>query len=85
MKVYAESLWKKNNPTYIRINGFIYALYEDKEYKVHKIRLLCPHMKCNLVFNSFDETWDCPCHGSRFDLDGKLIEGPAKENLKISI
>ena len=42
-------------------------------------------MKCNLVFNSFDETWDCPCHGSRFDLDGKLIEGPAKENLKISI
>ena len=85
MKVYAEALWKKNNPTYIRINGVIYAIYEDKEHNIHKIRLLCPHMKCNLVFNSFDETWDCPCHGSRFDLDGKLIEGPAKENLKTSI
>ena len=85
MKVYAEALWKKNNPTYIRINGVIYAIYEDKGHNIHKIRLLCPHMKCNLVFNSFDETWDCPCHGSRFDLDGKLIEGPAKENLKTSI
>lgn len=85
MKVYTEALWKKNNPTYIRINGIMYAIYEDKEHKIHKIRLLCPHMKCNLVFNSFDETWDCPCHGSRFDLDGNLIEGPAKENLKTSI
>ena len=85
MKVYAEALWKKNNPYYIQINGVIYAIYEDKEHKIHKIRLLCPHMKCNLVFNSFDETWDCPCHGSRFDLDGNLIEGPAKENLKTSI
>ncbi len=82
MKVYAQSLWKKNNPFYIRINGIIYAIYEDEEHEIHRIRLLCPHMKCNLVFNSFEKTWDCPCHGSRFDLDGKLLEGPAKEDLK---
>ena len=85
MKVYAEALWKKNNPSYIRINGVLYAIYKDKEGEFHKICLLCPHMKCNLVFNSYDETWDCPCHGSRFDLDGNLIEGPAKENLKKGI
>ena len=39
-------------------------------------------MKCHLVFNQEEETWDCPCHGSRFDLDGNLLEGPAKEDLK---
>lgn len=38
-------------------------------------------MKCHLVFNSYEKTWDCPCHGSRFDLDGNVICGPAKENL----
>lgn len=81
MKVYAQSLWKKNNPSYIRFNGFTYAFYKDKEHKIHKIKLLCPHMKCHLVFNSYEKTWDCPCHGSRFDLDGNVICGPAKENL----
>ena len=43
---------------------------------------MCPHMKCNLVFNRQEKTWDCPCHGSRFDLDGNLIEGPASKNIK---
>lgn len=81
MKVYAQSLWKKNNPSYIRFNGFTYAFYKDKEHKIHKIKLLCSHMKCHLVFNSYEKTWDCPCHGSRFDLDGNVICGPAKENL----
>ena len=81
MKVYAQSLWKKSNPSYIRFNGFTYAFYKDKEHKIHKIKLLCPHMKCHLVFNSYEKTWDCPCHGSRFDLDGNVICGPAKENL----
>ena len=54
---------------------------EDEEHKIHKICLLCPHMKCHLVFNSYDKTWDCPCHGSRFSLDGKLIKGPATKSL----
>lgn len=81
MKVYAQSLWKNSNPSYIRFNGFTYAFYKDKEHKIHKIKLLCPHMKCHLVFNSYEKTWDCPCHGSRFDLDGNVICGPAKENL----
>ena len=48
----------------------------------HRIKLICPHMKCHLVFNQEEETWDCTCHGSRFDLDGNLLEGPAKEDLK---
>lgn len=82
MKAYMQSLWKKNNPYYIKIKGIYYGIYEDKYHKKHQIKLICPHMKCNLVFNKKEHTWDCPCHGSRFDLDGHLIEGPAKENLQ---
>ena len=82
MKVYLQTLWKKNLPSYIRINGVSYAIYKDKEGEVHRVCLVCPHMKCHLVYNSYDETWDCPCHGSRFKLDGTLLLGPAKEDLK---
>ncbi len=44
-------------------------------------RLRCPHMGCALKWNSLDKTWDCPCHGSRFTKDGKLIYNPATEDL----
>ena len=37
----------------------------------------CPHMGCVLKYNAQEHTWDCPCHGSRFDRDGKLIDNPA--------
>lgn len=42
----------------------------------------CPHMGCALKWNPTEHTWDCPCHGSRFDADGKLIENPATDDLK---
>lgn len=42
----------------------------------------CPHMGCRLEWNPDEESWDCPCHGSRFDKHGKLIDNPAQNNLK---
>lgn len=42
----------------------------------------CPHLGCALKWNSAERTWDCPCHGSRFEHDGKLIENPATGDLK---
>ncbi len=42
----------------------------------------CPHLGCALKWNSVEHSWDCPCHGSRFDDSGKLLEGPATGNLK---
>ncbi len=42
----------------------------------------CPHMGCALKWNPTEHTWDCPCHGSRFQEDGKLIENPATDDLK---
>ncbi len=41
----------------------------------------CPHLGCALKWNKNEHTWDCPCHGSRFEKNGKLIDGPATENL----
>ena len=77
LKAYIEAIFHKNNPHYVKINGIFYGIYIDKLGKEHKVKLICPHMKCSLVFNKKELTWDCPCHGSRFDIDGNIIETPA--------
>ena len=41
----------------------------------------CPHLGCQLEWNPDEESWDCPCHGSRFDYRGRLLTGPAQEGL----
>ena len=40
-------------------------------------------MKCNLIFNKEELTWDCPCHGSRFTIDGDVIEGPSTYSIRL--
>lgn len=62
---------------YKKIDGKNVAIYKDKNGKEHIVLNKCPHMKCGLVFNEVEETWDCLCHGSRFTIDGKCIEGPS--------
>ena len=42
----------------------------------------CPHLGCALKWNAAEHTWDCPCHGSRFSKDGKLLDNPANGDLK---
>lgn len=44
---------------------------------------VCSHLGCKAVYNETTNTWDCPCHGSRYEKDGTLIDGPSKKNLKI--
>lgn len=86
-KVYFQTTIKKNpifenNQVYvIKINGKYYGIYYDEMGKRHIVNHKCPHMKCNLVFNNEEKTWDCPCHGSRFDIDGNVIEGPANYSI----
>ena len=77
LKAYIEGVFHKSNPRYVKIKGIIYGVYTDKKGIEHKVKLICPHMKCSLVFNKEEKTWDCPCHGSRFDIDGNIIETPA--------
>lgn len=64
----------------VSIEGQRYACYRDKQGKLHKISAKCPHMGCELTWNPDEKSWDCPCHGSRFDIDGKLLDNPAKVN-----
>lgn len=55
----------------------------DNDYYVVSNR--CTHMGCSLGWNGDDKTWDCPCHGSRFNYDGKVVEGPAVDDLDVKI
>lgn len=58
------------------------AVYKDEGGTVHACSALCTHMGCLVHWNSAERSWDCPCHGSRFDHDGKVIQGPANEDLE---
>ena len=48
---------------------------------VFAVKLMCAHLGCLLTWNNLDKTWDCPCHGSKFDYKGKNIYDPAFKNL----
>jgi glycine/D-amino acid oxidase-like deaminating enzyme/nitrite reductase/ring-hydroxylating ferredoxin subunit len=53
------------------------AVYKDERGKVHSLSARCTHLGCIVSWNSAEKTWDCPCHGSRFAHDGRVIQGPA--------
>ena len=57
------------------------AVARDDDGDLHTVSAVCPHTYCVLDWNDAECTWDCPCHGSRFDPDGTLLEGPATEDL----
>ncbi len=59
------------------------GVYKDEEGKIYMVKAICPHLGCSLNFNQDEKTWDCPCHGSRFDINGVLlVSGPALKNLE---
>lgn len=66
---------------YTKLDGKNVAIYKDENNKEHIVLNRCPHMKCGLVFNEVEKTWDCLCHGSRYDIDGKCIEGPSNHDI----
>jgi Rieske Fe-S protein len=53
------------------------AVYRDDSGTVHERSAVCTHLYCIVDWNSTEKTWDCPCHGSRFDPLGKVVNGPA--------
>lgn len=65
----------------VRIGLRRYGCYKEETGKIHKISVRCPHMGCELTWNQEERTWDCPCHGSRFDVAGNLIDEPAQTSL----
>lgn len=57
------------------------AVYRDEEGLLHACSAVCPHLGCVVAWNDHEKTWDCPCHGSRFDPLGRVLNGPANRNL----
>lgn len=63
-------------------HGEKWAVYREPNNQLHVVSAVCTHMKCIVNWNDAEKTWDCPCHGSRFTIDGDVLEGPAIENLQ---
>jgi Rieske Fe-S protein len=57
------------------------AVYRDPMGAIHACNAACPHLGCIVQWNGAEKTWDCPCHGSRFDRFGKVMNGPANRDL----
>jgi glycine/D-amino acid oxidase-like deaminating enzyme/nitrite reductase/ring-hydroxylating ferredoxin subunit len=72
---------KPNSGAIIRRGLTKIAAYKDEAGKVHELSAVCRHLGCIVDWNSLEKTWDCPCHGSRYDALGKVIMGPANSDL----
>jgi glycine/D-amino acid oxidase-like deaminating enzyme/nitrite reductase/ring-hydroxylating ferredoxin subunit len=57
------------------------AVYRDEGGQFHVRSAVCPHLNCLVAWNTEEKTWDCPCHGSRFDCYGHVLNGPANADL----
>jgi Rieske Fe-S protein len=54
------------------------AAYRDESGVLHELSATCTHMGCIVEWNPVEKSWDCPCHGSRFNVEGDVLNGPAK-------
>lgn len=65
----------------VNYKGEKLGIYKDKKGKMFAVVPYCKHLGCELSWNNLEKTWDCPCHGSRYDYMGKIITEPTTENL----
>lgn len=83
LKIKSEDLkdFPNDSAKVTKINGKLVGIYKDENSNFNAISPICTHLGCLLKFNDLDKTWDCPCHGSRFNIDGKNIYNPAFKKL----
>ena len=84
-KVHETDSVKRLNPgtgKVLEIDGQKIAAYKDEDGQVHTLNPVCTHAGCIVNWNNEEKSWDCPCHGARFDIDGKVLTGPATRNLE---
>lgn len=74
---------KKGEGKIIEIEGKKVGIYKDENNNIYKVIANCSHLGCELAWNNLEKTWDCPCHGSRFDYTGKSIEAPSIDDLEV--
>lgn len=73
---------ENDNAAIIKLNGQNVGVYKDVYGKAYAVKPNCSHLGCLLSWNNMDKTWDCPCHGSRFNYKGENIYEPAIKNLE---
>lgn len=66
----------------IKYNGKKIGIYKDEEGKIYAVKPYCKHLGCELSWNNLEKTWDCPCHGSRYTYDGKILMEPTRKELE---
>ncbi|WP_200307753.1 FAD-dependent oxidoreductase [Streptomyces adelaidensis] len=66
----------------VRVGGHHCAVHRDDDGALHAVSARCTHLGCLVAFNRAERTWECPCHGSRFDPDGHIVQGPATKRLE---
>jgi glycine/D-amino acid oxidase-like deaminating enzyme/nitrite reductase/ring-hydroxylating ferredoxin subunit len=74
---------KPGEAAIVKVDGEKVAAYRDNSGVLHAVSPVCTHMGCDLAWNTAEESWDCPCHGSRFDPNGMVLHGPAVNHLEI--
>ena len=71
--------------TTLKLDGEKVAAFRDESNQLHIVSSICTHMGCIVHWNHAEKSWDCPCHGSRFSVDGDVLEGPAIKSLATTI
>lgn len=66
----------------VKYEGESYAVYKESSDKIHVLKSTCPHTRCEVRWNSAEISWDCPCHGSRFSVNGRLLTAPSTQDLQ---
>jgi Rieske Fe-S protein len=69
------------NGAIVHVDGHAIAAYRHDDGTVTAVNARCTHLGCIVHLNDAERTWDCPCHGSRFALDGQVVDGPATIDL----
>ncbi len=65
----------------IKLDGKKIAAYRDEDGEIHALSPVCTHAGCIVNWNGEEKSWDCPCHGARYDMEGKVLTGPAVRDL----
>jgi glycine/D-amino acid oxidase-like deaminating enzyme/nitrite reductase/ring-hydroxylating ferredoxin subunit len=76
-----EATLARGEGTVVKTDDGPVGVSRDDEGEINAVSAICPHMKCVLRWNDGEESWDCPCHGSRFTPEGRVLDGPAIEDL----
>lgn len=74
---------KNDSGHVLKYNGQTIGIYKDNDGKIFAVNPICTHLGCLLSWNNLDKTWDCPCHGSRFDYKGHQLYNPAIRDLDV--